>query len=116
MREPIPTIINPMIAFGEAVSPIKATANNGIQINIVLLIILDSTADKVLPVWFHKVKAKAVFTISSQRMIPHPLISITGIPSMDKPTPSSNPNPLKSGTHEFYLSLTKYVLLRTPGH
>jgi hypothetical protein len=45
MREPIPTIINPMIALGVTVSPINATANNGIQISMVLLIMLDSTAD-----------------------------------------------------------------------
>jgi hypothetical protein len=44
IREPIPTITNPMIAFGVTVSPINATVNIGIQINMVLLIMLDSTA------------------------------------------------------------------------
>jgi hypothetical protein len=31
MREPIPTITNLMIALGVTVSPINATANNGIK-------------------------------------------------------------------------------------
>ncbi len=45
IREPNLTITNPMIALNVTVSPINATAKNGIQISIVLLIMLDSTAD-----------------------------------------------------------------------
>ncbi len=74
-------------------SPRKATAKIGIQISMVLLIMLDSTADNVCRVRFQSVKAIAVFTTASQMMIPQPCKSMLGIPSIINPTKSSRTEP-----------------------
>jgi hypothetical protein len=55
-----------------SVSPKKSQARIGIQINIVALMTLDSTAVSVRNVRFHRVKASAVLTIASHRRMAYP--------------------------------------------
>jgi len=60
----------------------------------VLLITLDSTAGSVRWVWFHSVKAKAVLTTASQRMMAQLRASSAGRPWLAIPAASRTRPPV----------------------
>ena len=68
----------PPISRGVSRSPRNAQAGTAIWMSIVLLIILDSTADKTRRERFQRVNAKAVLTRASQMTMIHPDGLISG--------------------------------------
>ena len=64
----------------ESGSPRNNQASTAICMSMVLLMMLDSMAERVRRVWFHSVKARAVLTIASQRMMPQWVSVRRGIP------------------------------------
>jgi len=77
---PIPATPIPANSFSVKLSPKNSTANIGIWIIIVLLMMLDSIAGNDLNVRFQRVKAKAVLINASQMMMSQLFKSRTGIP------------------------------------
>ena len=68
-RTPLNAIARPINSWPVIDSPRKIHAKAAIWINMVLLIVLDSTAERLCKDIFHRVKAKAVLIAASQMMM-----------------------------------------------